>query len=278
MGFMTDPRDPKDAADAALAAGVSIREISEIGDLEAAVAVFDEIWHPEPNNPPVTVEVMRALALEGGYVAGVFLEGRLVGASVGFCGPPRGRSLHSHIAGVSAAARGRSVGRALKLHQRAWALDRGIAHITWTFDPLVRRNAWFNLGRLGAVPVRYLRNFYGGMKDAINAGDESDRLLVRWDIEDPPTTAMPAAGSGVPAVAVAADGSPEATGRTAPVLLVALPEDIESLRAADPDAGRAWRVAVRDTLGSLMDAGGRVVGFDKSDGYVISTAEEGERT
>jgi predicted GNAT superfamily acetyltransferase len=268
---------PTEAAEAARAAGVSIREISEIVDLESAFAVFDEIWHPAPDNPPVTVEVMRALATEGGYVAGVFDADLLVGASVGFCGPPRERSLHSHIAGVSAAVRGRSVGRALKLHQRAWALDRGIAHITWTFDPLVRRNAWFNLARLGAVPVRYMPNFYGGMSDAINADDESDRLLVRWDLEAA-AGAAPGAGGGVVALTVSPDGFPEVTGRSAPVLLVGLPADIESLRGEAPDTARAWRFAVRDTLGTLMAAGGRVVGFDRDGGYVVSTTQEGERS
>jgi predicted GNAT superfamily acetyltransferase len=268
---MTDLPDP---AESARAAGVSIRAISEIADLESAFALFDEIWHPAPDNPPVTVEIMRALATEGGYVAGAFEADRLVGASIGFCGPPRERTLHSHIAGVSEAARGRSVGRALKLHQRAWALERGIGYITWTFDPLVRRNAWFNLVRLGARPVRYLEDFYGGMTDEINAADLSDRLLVSWDLEGSPVAPAPV-GDGLVALSAAADGFPDATGSWAPVLLVGLPEDVETLRRASPDAARAWRLAVRETLGSLMAAGAQVVGFDKDGGYVVRTESEG---
>ena len=60
----------------------------------------------------------------------------LVGACVGFHEEPPLQTLHSHIAGV---IRGpwRNVGFALKLHQRAWALRRGIAEIAWTYDPLV---------------------------------------------------------------------------------------------------------------------------------------------
>ena len=80
----------------------------------------------------------------------------------------------------------RNVGYALKLHQRAWALQRGIATITWTFDPLVRRNAYFNLAKLGVRATRYLPNFYGAMQDPINAGDDTDRLLVDWDLASPP--------------------------------------------------------------------------------------------
>ena len=70
----------------------------------------------------------------------------------------------------------------MKLHQREWAAANGLDWIVWTFDPLVRRNAWFNLVVLGADVREYLPSFYGTMSDAINAGDESDRLLVAWDV------------------------------------------------------------------------------------------------
>ena len=59
-------------------------------------------------------------------------------------------------------ARGTGIGRAIKLHQREWAAANGIATIVWTFDPLVRRNAWFNIAVLGAdvyrVPALVLRD------------------------------------------------------------------------------------------------------------------------
>ena len=54
--------------------------------------------------------------------------------------------------------------------------------IAWTYDPLIRRNAYFNLAKLGARPVEYLPNFYGAMDDAINGGTETDRMLVRWEL------------------------------------------------------------------------------------------------
>ena len=54
--------------------------------------------------------------------------------------------------------------------------------VTWTYDPLIRRNAFFNLTRLGARPVEYLVDFYGEMTDAINAGQGSDRLMLHWDL------------------------------------------------------------------------------------------------
>ena len=54
--------------------------------------------------------------------------------------------------------------------------------MTWTFDPFVRRNAWFNLHRLGAEVVELVPDFYGEMRDGINAGLASDRFVVRWDL------------------------------------------------------------------------------------------------
>ena len=46
----------------------------------------------------------------------------------------------------------------------------------------MRRNAWFNIHVLGAEVHEYLVDFYGPIDDAINAGDESDRLLVAWAV------------------------------------------------------------------------------------------------
>ena len=141
------------AADAAArAAGVQVREISALTELEAVYRLYADIWRPDPKNPPVTSELLRAFSKAGNYVAGAFDGDVLVGACVGFFGAPADEALHSHIAGVSGAARGRNVGFALKVHQRAWSLLRGVSAVAWTFDPLVRRNAYFNLVKLAARP------------------------------------------------------------------------------------------------------------------------------
>ena len=56
----------------------------------------------------------------------------------------------------------------------------------WTFDPLVARNAYFNLHKLGAVADRFERNFYGEMTDTLNRGERTDRVVVRWDLDRDP--------------------------------------------------------------------------------------------
>lgn len=213
-----------------------------------AAELFAQIWRTEPGKPPLTAEVMRAVEHAGGYVYGAYDGNRLVGASSGFLGMNPEPTLHSHISGVLAP--GRRIGLALKVHQRAWALDRGIQTITWTFDPLVRRNAWFNLRKLGAVGVEYLVDFYGPMRDGLNGGDASDRLFTRWSLLESLAGVPPPDVDGCvvledrdgfpwPTAVLPGDGRP---------LLVCLPEDIEALRGSHPVAGRAWRMAVRDAL------------------------------
>lgn len=272
------------AADAAArAAGVAVRELSDLADLEDAVRLYAGIWGRDAN-PPVTVELLRAFAKAGNYVVGAFDGHRLVGACVGFFHAPSEDALHSHIAGVARDLTGRHVGFALKLHQRAWALLRGVSEIAWTFDPLVSRNAYFNLAKLAAEPVEYLPNFYGPMVDTINGVDDSDRLLVRWRLRDPAVMAacdegrIPAPVSvsdELAAGAVIALGSSPAGGPLpgppggGPVALVAVPPDIGALRAADPGLAHAWRTAVRDVLTALVADGARVRGFDRSGWYVV---------
>lgn len=266
---------------AARAAGVAVRELTAIDELTAVCRLFQDIWRPPPGSPLATPELLRALTKAGNYLAGAFDGERLVGACVGFFGAPADGTMHSHIAGVDAAMAGRSVGFALKLHQRAWALRRGVGTIAWTFDPLVARNAYFNLAKLGATASEYLPDFYGGMADAVNGGDETDRLLVHWDLGAPEVVAACAGRplavahpEAVVALGRAEGGGPRAGVLDAPTLLVGVPADVTALRVADPALAKAWRVAVREVLGGALAGGGRVAGFDRAGWYVV-TREDG---
>jgi predicted GNAT superfamily acetyltransferase len=276
------------AARAALAAGVTVRALSSIDELTAVIGLFDEIWAPEDGNSLMHVDLLRALTKAGNYAGGAFDlgSGKLLGACVGFFGPPSHAELHSHIAGVLPAGLGRSVGFALKLHQRAWALRRRVAVIAWTYDPLICRNAYFNLAKLGARPTEYLPNFYGAMDDAINGGTETDRMLVRWELRS--DLAVAAGWPKPPAVSadeerrrgavVALSAGPDGRPVTAPsagqpgprTLLVGVPADVETMRMTDPGSAAQWRLALRNVLAPLLAGGARVTGFDQSGWYVVS--------
>ncbi|KOU08742.1 hypothetical protein ADK86_02885 [Streptomyces sp. NRRL F-5755] len=266
--------------------GATVRELHLMEDFEAVSLLYADIWGSEPGDSPISGEIMRALSHAGNYVAGAYEGGRLVGASVAFLGEPIGTSLHSHITG---AVMGRGVGLALKLHQRQWALARRLTRITWTYDPLIRRNAYFNLVKLGARPEEYLTSFYGAMDDAINGGDESDRVLAAWYLTEPTPPGAPTRTRTVPSPPGPApsalevtelptgaahrvlnrEGRPEIAKTDAETVLIDLPDDIEALRRTDPGAARAWRLAVRETLGDLLTEGARVVGLHERRRYVV---------
>ncbi|MEJ7647768.1 MAG: hypothetical protein WKF57_01790 [Nakamurella sp.] len=276
-----------DADAAATAAGVRIVEVHDVDGFEDVRILFNDVWQPDPGDEPITRGLLNALVHCGNYCSAAFVGDRMVAASMGFLGLLPEPLLHSHITAVLPDRVGSGVGRAIKLHQRWWALERGLQVITWTYDPLIRRNAYFNAVTLGALPVEYLVDFYGEMNDAINAGQGSDRLLSRWDLVQPhrsrpspaPVRQLITVVDGVPvlsedprsiAEALAADqrAAPGA-GRTR--LSITLPADVEALRAADPVTATRWRAVVRHSLGSLMDLGWRVVDVSKDQGYLMES-------
>ncbi|MEV4254731.1 GNAT family N-acetyltransferase [Spirillospora sp. NPDC049652] len=257
---------------------VDIRLLEEVGDLEAVRRLYEEIWRTGATGTPVTADFLRALAKAGGYVSGALVDDELVGACFGFFAPPPCEALHSHIAGVLARAQGRNIGFALKAHQREWALEHGAREIWWTFDPLIRRNAHFNLVKLGADATEYLPDFYGPMDDDINRTDPTDRLFVRWRLASAHVeaacagTPRTATVSGPALLAPGRDGGPRLGRTAAKVVAVAVPDDVEALRERDPALASAWRMAVREVLGGLLDDGGTVRGFDRTAGYLVERA------
>jgi predicted GNAT superfamily acetyltransferase len=281
------------AESAARQAGVELAELHQIGELTDAAELFIEVWRTSRAEAPCTPALLRALAHSGNYVAGARVGGRrLVGASVGFLYPDGSAvGLHSHITGVRAEVQGRGVGFALKQHQRAWALARDLPVVTWTFDPLVRRNAFLNLVKLGAEIVEYLPDFYGPMGDGINAGDETDRCMVSWPLAreraitashgaavEPDLEALRDAGASVLLDEDAAGGpvAPDAT-PGAGALLVKVPGDIVAMRATDPRLASRWRHALRATMGEALGRGLAATGITRSGWYVLEPAGHGTR-
>ncbi|MEU4363825.1 GNAT family N-acetyltransferase [Promicromonospora sp. NPDC023987] len=269
---MSDPftaQAARDAEAAARAAEVTVREVSGLTELAAVGDLFTTIW----GKPSVSTELLRAFSKTQSYVGGAFRDGALVGACVAFHAAPGQRSLHSHIAGVTPGTGGRGVGFALKVHQRAWALALDVDEIAWTYDPLVARNAHFNINKLAARPAEYLTNFYGPMSDAINGDEDTDRVLVRWDLRAPAVAAACGSGrAGLPDGLRPGGAVPDAAGAggAVPDAVVPVPLDIERLRVADPAAAHEWRLRVRESLGPYL-AAGSAVGYDRAHGYLIHT-------
>ena len=270
------------AARAAGLSGVDIAEVTEVADLKEVSRLLAAIWSTDEDRSPVSADLMRAFSHSGNYVAAARLDGRIVGASVGFLHLAEGSlKLHSHITGIAPEAQGRSIGTALKQHQRMWALARNISTVSWTFDPLVRRNAWFNLMKLGAAITRYHPAFYGAMEDGVNAGDESDRCVAEWRLTPgeaidaregvavPTSGALLASGAAV-ALEEGPDGEPALHETVAATRLCWVPPDIVALRGTDPDLALRWRRALRSALTDGMQAGLVATSMTRDGCYVLA--------
>ena len=256
---------------------LTIRMLTSTSEIELGSRFFKGVWGGDEDVVPADIAIASGHA--GGYFSGAFDErGSLVAASYGFVGKHRGAtSLHSHVTASTVAG----AGFALKQHQRLWAAENDFDIITWTFDPLVRRNSVFNLDKLGAVASEYLVNFYGVMNDSLNAGDESDRLLAEWPVKavkaesaeqsaygaERQSFAAKTAGATLePQVALSIDsaGSPQVHDNLAEListqapLAVYLPADIETLRQTDIEAAKSWRRAVREVLHPCFENGALV--------------------
>lgn len=259
------PSDVADAASfAAARAGVAVRVVHGAREIRLVSDLLAHVWGTSADTSPAPRNVLSAIADTGGYVAGAWLDGELVGASFGVTYlDADGPALRSQVTGTIRPRHG--IGEALKQHQRAWAARRGMRRITWTFDPLVRSNAHFNLQRLGARIVRFVPDFYGSLDDGLNGADETDRCVVSWEVDGPALSAPPAPpvasldlladGLHQRAVATDAHGAPQLFTTVTPPLLVATPADIVVLRRTHPALAMSWRQAVRQAFTAAFEAG-----------------------
>jgi predicted GNAT superfamily acetyltransferase len=287
----------RDVDRAAAAAGVRIEPLDTARDGDAVDAVIAAVW----GNQPVGHELLTAMQ----HAGCVFLGARpadaprghgrdgLVGYVLGFVGNRGGLHVHSHMLAVVPDRQSRGVGFALKLAQRAWALESGIPEVRWTYDPMLLGNARFNLSRLRAVATAYLPDFYGDMQDELNRGERTDRFDLSWDTTServseaasqaasrtrPPgptpldaTVVLEAAGDGSAPVLATADRTP------GPRAVVAIPKDHLALRRSDPALARAWRDAAGEAFARCF-AAGLVATAVTADGRYLFEASPGARS
>ncbi len=205
-----------------------ILQVDSVSSATKVAEFLKSVW--KDGGEVVPLDLILASQHLGGYCAFIEVDGDIQAASFGFRGNFQGEDvLHSHVTASNISG----LGYQLKLHQRNWAKEQKIEAITWTFDPLVRRNAVFNFSKLGAVALEYLPNFYGNMTDSINSGDQSDRLLAYWSVIEQPFT-------------------PKVTGEST---WVELPVDIEKLRQTNLETATNWRSRVRSQLMPMFETG-----------------------
>jgi predicted GNAT superfamily acetyltransferase len=213
--------------------------------------IFDKTW-AMTSGTEITPNLLQAMVHSGAYLSGAFIDKKIVGAAFAFPATTGGLHLHSHMTAVLDEYRDQGIGYALKIDQWHWAKKNNYPEISWTFDPLVSRNAKLNLIKLGVDISSYHPNFYGDMPDALNAGDESDRLMVSWKVagENPIQREL---------VSV-----PKPT-----EILIQIPADIVAIRSRDKEENLRWRRKVREQFLHAFEKGGQVVGFSANSEYVV---------
>ena len=200
----------------------------------------------------ITPNLLQAMVHSGSYLSGAFVENKIVGAAFAFPATNGGLHLHSHMTAVLNEYRDKGVGYALKIDQWSWAKKKNYSHLSWTFDPLVRRNAKLNIIKLGVDISAYYPNFYGAMPDALNTGDESDRLMVSWSTD------------------VNAPKARELITHPKPDdILIEIPEDIVAIRSKNQSESMKWRGLVREQFLAAFGKNGKVVGFSANNEYVV---------
>ena len=230
---------------------IQVRELDNLQDQDFGRNIFDITWSMDAGTE-ITPNLLQAMVHSGSYLSGAFIDNKIVGAAFAFPATNGGLHLHSHMTAVLPEFRDKGVGYVLKIDQWNWAKKQNYSYLSWTFDPLVRRNAKLNIAKLGVDISAYFPNFYGDMHDALNAGDESDRLMVSWrtDIDAPKARELIT--------------KPE-TGD----ILIEIPEDIVAIRSKNQSESMKWRRQVREQFLAAFEKNGKVVGFSANNEYVV---------
>ena len=223
------------------------------------------VWNMPDYRDVVPASFLVTAIKNGGILAGAFQGDEMVGFAFGvlgwhYTGATRRLKHLSHMLGVLPHVREKNVGANLKWKQRAAALEQGLDLMTWTYDPLQSVNARLNLMRLGAIARYYIRDAYGEMTDALNAGIASDRFQVEWLLQNERVTARASGYSPAPnyvnavdvyEVAWTAQGFPKIAGERdmdAQFARVEIPSDLNALKANDIALAAEWRARTRETF------------------------------
>ena len=249
----------------------TIRPLSSFQDWAACEEIQRQVWGPGDADV-VPLNMLVAVARNGGIALGAFTN-KLIGFVFGFLatsnrfGPEAPATVklkhHSHMLAVLPEWRDDGVGYALKLAQREAARAQALRLMTWTYDPLESRNALLNIAKLGAVCSTYYHDYYGQMRDELNAGLPSDRFQVDWYIASKRVATRLESGrgrlrrenyssAGIVLLNPAAFESDlprpaeHVIGLFTDMALVEIPAEFQRLKRVDKSLALAWRLQTRE--------------------------------
>ncbi|MBE1515242.1 hypothetical protein [Nesterenkonia halotolerans] len=175
------PEGPTLAESLTLEDGTTVRSLTDDAELEAACRLYRDVFSYSGEDQGINARLLKNLLTYGGTVVGaVDPAGVVRGMAFGWTAVDTSTEdphiYHfSQAAVVSQDLQGQGVGRALKNVQAAVAHRQGASRMRWTYNPMISRNAHFNLDVLGAQGRWFT-------KDAL-AGPGTDRITVEWRLD-----------------------------------------------------------------------------------------------
>ncbi len=217
----------------------------------------------------------------GAVLVGALDDDKVVGFVFSIAGFRDRVPIHwSELMGVMPDYRNHGLGRQMKLKQRELCLAAGVDHIEWSYDPMVARNAHFNINLLGVDIIDYIPDFYLSTGSKIHTL-KMDRTIADWNLNSAEVIArlgtriapLPTENA---AILNNPDGSTKLDSLAPGVTVrVEIPADIWAIAADDHEAANAWQSGVRASFTNALAAGFTVTGFfrDSDTGrcfYVLS--------
>jgi len=278
---------------------ITLREIRTPAEMDEAVDL-QKIYWGEDMGALVPAHMLLAIVNHGGHVPAAFDGDRMVGLLIGFLGADRDAVTADKLLSrcmlvmskrmvVLPEYRSYNIGTRLKLAQREFALTYQIPLVTWTFDPVLARNAYLNLHKLGAVGQKYAVSYFGS--DSAYAMLSDDRLVANWWVAH--SHAVIHAEGRAPSLSQATLLTVQTLNETTlyddllrpghtntPVgepLLLEIPMDYPTLEKRDAGLARAWRDHLRECFTTAFEAGYLATDFmregDKT--YYVFTRDDG---
>ncbi|GAB4509785.1 MAG: hypothetical protein OHK0046_05410 [Anaerolineae bacterium] len=168
---------------------IQIRALRTLSEMAPAVELQKAYWGDD-GEMLVPAHMLFTIATCGGHVLAAMDGDRMVGVLIGLLGTDIEADDRPAMANLMIASkrmvvlpeyRSQGIGYRLKIAQREAAIKQGIRLVTWTFDPLLAKNAHLNLHKLGCISQQYLVDYYGNdPHNSLVTLGTSDRLAVEW--------------------------------------------------------------------------------------------------
>ena len=236
---------------------ITIREVETLEEMQQCITLQRKVFA----SPDLEISPVRHLLVAryaGGFTLGAYLGTRLVGfvLSLPMFLENLKPAFYSHMTAVDAEFQSLGIGARLKWAQRERALADGVEYIKWTYQPVLARNAFFNIERLGVEIKTYMPNFYGTGAEANESKIQvlevdSDRLFADWHLTTPKVAALAKGENYVETGEIA---------RT-----VEIPPDWNDLVVRDTKKAIAEQERIKHEFQTAFAEGLIVRGFERSD-------------